>query len=97
MHELTVSKNMIFLNGINDNLVSSVLHSIEWKLSYNIMKGVCEDSPAFQAVVPDARNADSGEFIIEAPPMAGSQQTAIAWYRNEGKINLRIIEISRAK
>lgn len=88
---------MIFNDGITNSVYDLVLNSIEWRLRYNVMEGSCKDSLAFQTVIPEANNADSGEFCIEASPMTGGQQTTIAWYRNEGKISLRIMRITQAK
>lgn len=84
---------MVFLDGINDSLLSSVLHSIEWRLSFGVLKGTCPDSPAFKAVIPNGTN-DDGKFVIESPPATGGQQTTIGWYRHEGKIHTRIIEVT---
>lgn len=88
---------MIFNDGMTDNVAASVLNSIEWRFRYNVLQGSCEDSPTFQAVVPDAKITDSGEFYIEASPLSGGQQTTIAWYRDEGKISLRIMRITQAR
>lgn len=75
-------------------MTASVLNSIEWKFRYNVLQGSCKDSPAFRQAIPNGEK-DSGEFEIEAAPITGGQTTTISWYRDEGIIRLRIIEVTR--
>lgn len=85
---------MVFNNGIDDNITASIFNSIEWKFRYNILQGNCKDSPAFRQVIPDG-DKDSGEFEIEASIVSGRQKSTISWYKDEGFIRFRIIEITR--
>lgn len=85
---------MIFNNGVTDSVTTSILNSIEWKIRFGVLQGTCKDSPAFQNVIPDAKNANSGKFYIEASSISGGQKTTIVWYRNERRINLRIVEVT---
>lgn len=94
LYELTIGKNMIFNDGMTDNIAASVLNSIEWKFRYNVLQGSCKDSPAFSQVIPNG-NKDSGEFEIEASAISGGQKSTISWYKDEGIVRFRIIEITR--
>ncbi|NJN07494.1 MAG: hypothetical protein HC815_05705 [Richelia sp. RM1_1_1] len=85
---------MVFNNGTTDSMTTSVLSSIKWKIHFGVTIGVCQETPAFSAVVPDG-DKDSGEFYIKSSPLAGEQKTTIAWYRDESEINFKIIEITR--
>lgn len=85
---------MFFNNGIDDNVVASILNSIEWKLRFNVMQGVCNNSTAFKKVIPGGEK-DSGKFEIESVPMTGGQKTTISWYRDESYIKFKVLEITK--
>jgi hypothetical protein len=87
----------IFFDGATDNLVASVLNSIEWRIRYNILEGRCPDSPAFRQVIPGAVSngihQPEGAFEITSSPISGSQKTTISWYSDEGTIRFHIIAL----
>ncbi|NEU76840.1 hypothetical protein PI95_031115 [Hassallia byssoidea VB512170] len=92
----------MMFDGTTDSVLADVLNSIRWEIRYNTLCGICDDTPSLAVVIPGADSDENGVFqsegafsIINAPA-AGNQKTTIAWYRDEGQVRFRIVEVTRA-
>ena len=68
------------------------LAQIEWTFTYGVFQGTLEDS---ESAVSILGKEDCGEFKIRSDELSGSQETTISWYRDEGNVKFRVLDVTK--
>ena len=80
--------------------VADFLHSIEWRISHNILIGYSPDTREFRTCIPGAeadeqgKLPDYGEFTLTSAPISGNQTTTIQWRSDEGQVTYSLLSVS---
>ena len=80
--------------------VAAFLHSIEWRISHNVLIGYSPDNPEFRTCIPGAaadeqgKLPDYGEFTLTSAPLTGNQTTKIQWRSDEGQVTYYLLSVS---
>ena len=70
------------------------LAKIEWIFTYGVFQGTIEDS---KSVVSILGSDEQGTLQISSAALSGSQETKIAWFRDEDRVKLRVLSVNQPK
>ena len=88
------------LTGYLHSQSSNFLHSIEWRISHNVLIGYSPDTPEFRTCIPGAEADEQGklpaygEFTLTSAPLTGNQETKIRWRSDEGQVTYYLLSVS---
>ncbi|MEM8777570.1 MAG: hypothetical protein AAGF26_01600 [Cyanobacteria bacterium P01_G01_bin.49] len=89
------SRWLDFMNCLLKVLMSvnhywKVLATIDWRMNMGVMQGYIKDDDEIRSIIGDG---DTGTLSVTAPPLAGENQSQIAWQTEEEIISFRILSI----
>lgn len=67
------------------------LAQIEWTFTYGVFQGTVEDS---QSAVSVLGSKEQGKLHVCSSELSGNQETTISWYRDEGNIKFRVLDVT---
>jgi hypothetical protein len=95
-----LSRDMKTTQAAEYHQIANFLHSIEWRISYNVLQGHSQDSIEFRSCIPGAEADEEGnlpnygEFTLTSAPLSGNQETVIQWRSDEGQVTYFLISVS---